>query len=207
MSKKISLGVLASGSGTNLQAIIDNVKSGKIDAEIEIVISDKANAYAIKRAEAAGINTAIIVRSGFNTKSEFEMAMVEKLHEAGVEIVCLAGFMRILSPTFLRAFPNKIINIHPALLPSFPGLHAQKQAFDSGVKVSGCTVHFVDEGTDTGPIIMQKAVSVEEGDTEETLADRILEQEHKIYSQAIDLYAKGRLEIRGRSVVIKKIDK
>ena len=202
MTKKISLGVLVSGGGTNLQSIIDNCQSKKIDAEIKVVVSDTADAYALTRAEKAGIPTAIHRRNDYSSKKDFEGAMIESLQSHGAQLICLAGFMRIISPDFLRTFPNRVINIHPALLPSFPGLHGQKQAFDYGVKVSGCTVHFVDEGTDTGPIIIQTAVPVKEGDTEETLAARILEQEHRIYSEAIQHYAEGRLEIKGRRVVI-----
>lgn len=204
MAKRLSLGVLVSGGGTNLQAIIDNSLSGKIDAEVKVVISDKANAFALTRAKKAGIPTAVHLRKDYSSKAEFEAAIVKTLKAHHVELVCLAGFMRILSPVLLGSFPGRIINIHPALLPSFPGLHAQKQALDYGVKVSGCTVHFVDEGTDTGPIIIQTAVPVLHGDTEESLAARILAQEHRIYSEAIQLFAKGRLEIKGRSVVISR---
>jgi len=203
MTKKISLGVLVSGGGTNLQSIIDNCQSKKIDAEIKVVVSDTADAYALTRAKKAGIPTALHRRNDYSSKKDFEGAMVESLQSHGAQLICLAGFMRIISPDFLRTFPNRVINIHPALLPSFPGLHGQKQAFDYGVKVSGCTVHFVDEGTDTGPIIIQTAVLVKEDDTEETLAARILEQEHRIYPEAIQLYAEGRLEINGRRVVIR----
>ncbi len=202
MTKKISLGVLVSGGGTNLQSIIDNCQSNKIDAEIKVVVSDKADAYALTRAEEAGIPTAVHNRNDYSSKEDFEGAIIESLKSHGAQLICLAGFMRIISPEFLRTFPNRVINIHPALLPSFPGLHGQKQAFDYGVKVSGCTVHFVDEGTDTGPIILQTTVPVKEDDTEETLAARILEQEHRIYPEAIQLYAEGRLEIKGRRVII-----
>jgi len=203
MTKKISLGILVSGSGTNLQAIIDNSLSGKIDAEVKIVIIDQKDAFALLRAKKADISYKVFSKKSFESKKAFEQAIIECLNEHNVDLVCLAGFMKILSPDFLRAFPGKIINIHPALLPSFPGLHGQKQALDYGVKVSGCTVHFVDEGTDTGPIILQKTVKVEENDTEETLSKRILEQEHKAYSEGIQLFAQGRLEIVGRTVVIK----
>lgn len=199
---KIKLGVLVSGSGTNLQSIIDHCLTGKIDAEIAIVIGDKPNAFALERAKKAGISTAVFRKKAFETKNAFEDATASCLEEHEVDLVCLAGFMRIFSPYFLRRFPGKIINIHPALLPSFPGLHGPKQAFNYGVKVSGCTVHFVDEGTDTGPIIIQETVPVEENDTEESLAARILEKEHLIYPRAIQLFAEGRLEIKGRRVVI-----
>ena len=202
MAEKISLGILISGSGTNLQAIIDNCAAGRIDAKIKVVISNKSDAYGLIRAEKAGIETEIHKRKNYGSKKDFEEAIAKALKKRNVDLVCLAGFMRILSPDFLRNFPGKTINIHPALLPSFPGLHAQKQAFDYGVKMSGCTVHFVDEGTDTGPIILQTAVPVKKDDTEETLAKRILIEEHKIYSHAIQLFAEQRLEIRGRRVVI-----
>lgn len=204
MPKKLALGILISGNGSNLQAIIDNSASGAIDAEIKVVISDNREAFGIKRAKKAGIETIVYKRSDFASKKEFETVIADTLKSHKVDLICLAGFMRVLSPVFLKNFPDKIINIHPALLPSFPGLHAQKQALDYGVKVSGCTVHFVDEGTDTGPIIMQSVVHVKPDDTEETLSERILEEEHRIYSEAIDLFAKGRLEIRGRSVVVCK---
>jgi phosphoribosylglycinamide formyltransferase-1 len=203
MTKNISLGVLVSGSGTNLQAIIDNSISGKIAAEIQVVISDNKSALALDRAKKAGIQTVVHPKSDYKTKAEFEAAIANTLKGYNVDLVCLAGFMRILSPKFVSEFRGKIINIHPALLPSFPGLHGQKQAHDYGVKVSGCTVHFVDEGTDTGPIILQTAVPVRETDTEESLANRILTEEHKIYSEAIGLFAEGRLEIQGRRVVVR----
>lgn len=203
MAGKLSLGVLASGNGSNLQAIIDNCRAGRIDAEVRVVVSDNKGAFALKRAEEAGIPSVVCLRKDHPSRDGFEGAIIETLRFYGIDLVCLAGYMRIISPRFLKAFPRRIINIHPALLPSFPGLHAQKQALDHGVKISGCTVHLVDEGTDTGPIIIQAAVPVEEGDTEETLAARILKEEHRIYSEAIQLFAEGRLDIRGRSVVIR----
>jgi len=203
MARQVPLGVLVSGSGTNLQSIIDNCRSHRIDAEIRVVVSDNRDAYALKRAESAGIPTAIHLRKDYTSRRDFESAFINSLTSHGVELVCLAGFMRIISPDFLKVFSNRIINIHPALLPSFPGLHAQEQAFHYGVKVSGCTVHFVDAGTDTGPIILQATVPVLEHDTAESLKARILEQEHQIYPRAIQLYAEGRLEIQGRHVVVK----
>jgi len=205
MAKKLIIGVLASGRGTNLQAIIDNVKSGKLpNVEIGCVISDNPDAKALERARRAGIPTYYIYPGEKRTvlDPEQEEKYIETLKKHGVELVCLAGFMRILKKRFLDAFPNRIMNIHPALLPAFPGLNAQKQALEYGVKVSGATVHFVDEGIDTGPIILQEAVKVEEDDTVETLADRILKVEHKIYSEAIKLFAEGRLKIEGRRVRI-----
>ena len=205
MAKKLIIGVLASGRGTNLQAIIDNVKSGKLpNVEIGCVISDNPDAKALDRARHAGIPAYYIYPGEKRTvlDPEQEEKYIETLKKHGVELVCLAGFMRILKKRFLDAFSNRIMNIHPALLPAFPGLNAQKQALEYGVKVSGATVHFVDEGIDTGPIILQEAVKVEEDDTVETLADRILKVEHKIYSEAIRLFAEGRLKIEGRRVRI-----
>lgn len=204
MAKKLSLGILVSGNGSNLQAIIDNIKSKKLAALIKIVISDNLDAYALRRAEAEKLPTAVFVRKKFRNRADFESTIANKIKDHGVQLICLAGFMRILSPWFLRQFPQKIINIHPALLPSFPGLHAQKQALDHGVRISGCTVHFVDEGADTGPIIMQTAVPIKEGDSVETLTERILAEEHKIYSKAIQLFVEDRLEIHGRHVVVRE---
>jgi len=209
MAKKLIIGVLASGRGTNLQAIIDNIKSGKLpNVEIGCVISDNPDAKALERARRAGIPAYYIYPGKKRTvlDPEQEEKYIETLKKHGVELVCLAGFMRILKKKFLDAFPNRIMNIHPALLPAFPGLNAQKQALEYGVKVSGATVHFVDEGIDTGPIILQEAVKVEEDDTVETLADRILKVEHKIYSEAIRLFAEGRLKIEGRRVRILSSD-
>ncbi|RKX71661.1 phosphoribosylglycinamide formyltransferase [candidate division WOR-3 bacterium] len=200
--KPLILGVLASGRGSNFEAIAKNCAEGKIDARIAILLSDNPNAKALERAKVYGIEARYVDPGPYKTKlsPEAEEEYVRILKEHGVELVCLAGFMRILKSHFLRSFPYRIMNIHPALLPAFPGLHAQKQAFDYGVKVSGCTVHFVDEGIDTGPIIIQRAVPVLEDDTAETLAARILAEEHKIYSEAIQLFAEGRLKIEGRKV-------
>ncbi len=201
--KKIPLGVLVSGSGTNLQAIIDASESGKIDADVRVVVSDVPDAKALERARKHKITAVAIERKDFESKVAFESEIVKAFGEHGAEFVCLAGFMRIIGDTLLRAFTNRIINIHPALLPSFPGLEGQKQAFDYGVKVSGATVHFVDEKTDHGPIICQAVVEVFEDDTVETLGARILEQEHIIYPQAIQLIAEGRVSVEGRRVHIK----
>lgn len=202
MQKKLKLGVLASGSGTNLQAILESCSSGKINAEVRIVVSDVARAGALERAKRSGVATAVHERSSYPSKKEHEAAMVADLKKRGVELVCLAGYMRIVGKGFLAAFPDRVMNIHPALLPSFPGLDAQKQAFDHGVKVSGCTVHFVDEMTDHGPIILQAAVPVLEDDSVGSLQQRILKEEHRIYSEAIQLYADGRLKLEGRRVRI-----
>jgi len=203
MAELLKLGVLISGNGSNLQSIIDNIEKGSIKALIKIVVSNNPDAYGLTRAKNHGIPFAIIKNGDYKSKEDFDTQLVNILKDNGVELVALAGFMRIISPILLKAFPGRILNIHPALLPSFPGLHGQKQAVDYGVKYSGCTVHFVDEGVDTGPIIIQSAVPVLDDDTEETLAARILKEEHKIYPQAINLFAEGRLEIKGRKVFIK----
>ncbi len=196
------LGVLVSGGGTNLQAIIDCIESGNLNAEICCVISNKADAYALTRAETHGIPALIHENSGFSDRRQYDAATVEILRGYSVELVVLAGFMRILSDTMVHAFPDAIINVHPALLPSFPGLHAQRQALEYGVRYTGCTVHFVDCGTDTGPIIMQTVVPVEENDTEESLSERIQKAEHLTLPAAIGLYADGRLAVEGRHVRI-----
>lgn len=203
MTTKLSLGVLVSGNGSNLQAIIDNCSSGDLAANVSVVISDNPKAYALTLAKKAGIPAHVFLRKEYLTKTEFEEAIISALKKYDIQLVCLAGFMRILSPVFLNAFPKKIINIHPALLPAFPGLHAQKQALEAGADKSGCTVHFVDEGTDTGPIIIQKEVPILGNDTEESLSNRILAEEHVLYSRAIKLLAEGKLEIDGRSVVVR----
>ena len=200
MSKKI--GVVVSGRGSNLQSIIDHIAEGKLNVEIAVVVSDHKEAFALERAAKAGIPTAIVERKGCKDKAEFEDKIDAALREAGAEVVVLAGFMRILTGHFISRWEHKIINIHPALLPSFKGLDAQGQAADYGVKVAGCTVHFVDEGTDTGPIILQKVVPVLDDDTEETLAARILVEEHKALPEAIQLWADGKLTIKGRKVYV-----
>lgn len=201
--EKLRLGVLASGRGSNLQAILDACQEGIIPAEVAIVISDKPGAYALERARLAGIPAHCLEPKSFNNKVEYEGAIAELLTSSGVQLVCLAGYMRLVGATLLQGFPGRIMNIHPALLPSFPGLHGQKDALDYGIKLSGCTVHFVDEGIDTGPIILQAAVPVLDDDTEEILANRILEQEHKLYPRAIKLFAQGRLVIEGRRVMVR----
>ena len=196
-------GVLVSGRGSNLQAVLDRIADGYLPLEISVVISDKADAYALERAANAGIKAVAVARKDCASKEEFEEKIHAALVEAGCELVVLAGFMRILSGDFVSKWQHKIINIHPALLPSFPGLDGQGQALDYGVKVAGCTVHFVDEGTDTGPIILQKVVPVLDDDTHDTLAARILEQEHIAMPEALKLWAEGKLEIIGRKVVRK----
>ena len=199
----INIGVLASGRGTNLQAIIEAIEEGRIDGKISIVISDNQDAFALKRAEQHNIETQYINFRKFKDREDYDKEIIKFLKEKKVELVVLAGYMRILTPYFIKVYKNKIMNIHPALLPSFSGLHAQRQAVECGAKVSGCTVHFVDEGVDSGPIILQKAVEVKDDDTEESLAERILKEEHQIYPQAIQLFSQGRLVIKGRKVFIK----
>jgi phosphoribosylglycinamide formyltransferase 1 len=201
--KRLRLGVLISGSGTNLQAIIDAIAARKLNAGIAVVISNRAGAYGLERAQRAGIRTVVIDHRGFPSREAFDQRMAEELRAAEVELVALAGFMRLLSPVMLRAFPNRIMNIHPALLPAFPGLHVQKAAVDHGVRFAGCTVFFVTEGLDDGPIIIQAVVPVYPDDTEQTLSARILAQEHRIYPRAIALFEQGRLEISGRRVLVK----
>jgi phosphoribosylglycinamide formyltransferase-1 len=200
--KKLQLGVLVSGSGTNLQAILDAAGQDRIDVEVRVVISNRPRARGLERARAAGVPTVVVSHKKFDGREPFEEALIAALGEHGVEWVALAGFMRVLTPRFLRAFPERVINIHPALLPAFPGTHGQRQALEYGVKVSGCTIHFVDEGTDTGPIIAQAVVPVLDDDDEETLAARILEQEHRIYPWVLQLLAEGRVVRDGRRVKV-----
>jgi phosphoribosylglycinamide formyltransferase 1 len=200
----INIGVLVSGRGTNLQAIIEAIEEGKIEGKIKIVVSDNLNAHALKRASQYHLETQYINYKEFKSREDYDKKVIETLENKEVELVVLAGYMRILSSYFIKAYQNKIISIHPALLPSFPGLRAQKQAVEYGVRISGCTVHFVDEGMDSGPIILQSAVEVSEDDTEGSLAERILKKEHQIYVQAIQLFSQGRLIIKGRKVIIKK---
>ena len=201
MAKEI-LGILCSGRGSNLQSIIDNIENGNINAEIKIVLTDKPNAMALTRAEEARIKALCVDRKKFETREAFEEELLKELKQAGVTLVILAGFMRLLSPLFVRAYEGRIMNIHPALLPAFQGAHAHRDVLAYGVKVSGCTVHFVDEGMDSGPIILQEAVPVKDNDTEETLAARVLKVEHKLYPEAIRLFTEGKLKIEGRKVKI-----
>lgn len=202
MTSPLPIGVLISGSGTNLQAIIESIQRGELAAAIKVVLSNRAEAYGLERARAQGIPTAILSHKDFSSREAFEAALVQVLQAHGVELVVLAGFMRLLSPFFIRAFPQRIMNIHPSLLPSFPGTHAQKQALARGVRITGATVHFVDEETDHGPIIIQAAVPVYPDDTEDSLSARILAQEHRIYPQAIQLYVENRLQVQGNKVVV-----
>jgi phosphoribosylglycinamide formyltransferase-1 len=199
MTKRI--GVLLSGRGSNFEALADSVASGRIpDAEIALVLSNREAAVGIEKAKARGLATRVIPSKGLERET-YDRQVVAAVHEAKVDLICLAGYMRLLSPYFVASFPRKILNIHPSLLPSFPGLEAQKQALDYGVKFAGCTVHFVDENLDAGPIIMQSVVPVEDGDTEETLSERILKEEHRIYSEAVKIVLEGKYKISGRRVL------
>ena len=202
MARQVPIGVLVSGSGTNLQAIIDEIAAKRLDAKIEVVLSNKADAYGLVRAKNHGIATEVLDHKQFPSREAYDQAVVDILRARGVELVVLACFMRLLSPVFVKAYSNRIMNIHPALLPSFPGLHVQKKAVDHGVRFSGCTVHFVNEECDEGPIIIQAVVPVFPDDTDEVLAARILKQEHRIYPRAIQLYAEGKLRVEGRRVLV-----
>ncbi|MCK4929313.1 MAG: phosphoribosylglycinamide formyltransferase [Methanosarcinales archaeon] len=198
-----NIAVLVSGRGSNLQSIIDNIENGTIPhTSVKVVISDVDGTYALERAQQHGIEAVFVDPNKYDNKTSFENEILRILSAHDIELVLLAGYMRVVGANLLETFKGRIINIHPALLPSFPGLHGQQQAFDHGVKVSGCTVHFVDEGVDTGPIIIQRCVPVLEDDTADVLADRILEQEHKIFPEAVRLFVQGKLIIKGRKVEI-----
>ena len=199
----VAAGVLISGAGTNLQALIDRIAAGRLDCAIRVVISNRAEAPGLVRAEAAGIPTQVIDHRRFASREDFDRALVDALRAAEVELVLLAGFDRLITHVLLDAYRLRVMNIHPALLPSFAGLHAQRQALDHGVKIAGVTVHFVDEQTDHGPIIIQGAVPVCAGDTEVALRDRILAVEHEVYATAIQLFAEGRLAVEGRRVIVR----
>ena len=194
------LGILLSGRGSNFEAIADSIQAGRLQAEIAIVISNRADAPGLESAKRRGLNAVLIPSKG-RVREEHDAEVVAALKQAQVDLICLAGYMRLLSPDFIRAFPNRIVNIHPSLLPAFPGMDAQKQALEYGVKVTGCTVHFVDEHLDHGAIILQKTVPVLAGDDAHSLSARILEQEHTAYSEAIGLLLSGEVEIQGRAVV------
>jgi len=198
----LNIGVLASGRGSNFQSIIDSIESGYIKGSIKLLVVDKADAYAIKRARKHGIDHVYMDPSEFDGMDAYYSAIVQKLNEKGVDLVVLAGFMRIVGRPLLEAFHMRVMNIHPALLPSFPGLEGQKQALDYGVRITGCTVHFVDEGVDTGPIIMQAAVPILPEDTEESLSERILKYEHRIFPKSIKLFAEGKIRVDGRRVQV-----
>src|SRR3954466_7838047 len=201
MSEKKKLGVLLSGRGSNFLAIADSIDAGRIpNAEIAVVISNKEDAPGVAAAKERALDARVIPSKG-KTREQHDAEMIKVLREKNVDLICLAGYMRLLSPEFVRAYPHKILNIHPSLLPAFPGLEAEKQALDYGVKVSGCTVHFVDEALDHGPIILQKTVPVLPQDDEHSLSERILKEEHKAYSEAIALVLGRRISVRGRHVV------
>ena len=194
------LGILLSGRGSNFEAIAESIQTDRLKAEIAIVISNRADAPGLESAKRRGLNAVLIPSKG-RVREEHDAEVVASLKQAQVDLICLAGYMRLLSPDFIRAFPNRIINIHPSLLPAFPGMDAQKQALEYGVKVTGCTVHFVDEHLDHGAIILQKTVPVLDGDDVHSLSARILEQEHTAYSEAIELLLSGEVEIQDRTVV------
>ena len=198
----LPLGVLASGRGSNLQAILDEIAAGRLDAAVKVVVSDVADAFALERARRAGVPAVFVDPRAPAGRRPTSSELSAVLREHGVELVVLAGYMRICGSTLLAAFPGRIFNIHPSLLPAFPGLRVQRQALEHGARFSGCTVHFVDAGVDTGPIVAQAVVPVLDADTEETLAARILRQEHRVYPHAIRLFAEGRLRLEGRRVLV-----
>lgn len=200
--KTLEIGVLASGRGSNFQAILDAIASGYLDARVALLVTDNPGAFAIERARRSGIEHLVVDPRDFPSKDVYFSRIADELKKRQVELIALAGFMRIVRKPLIDAFPDRILNIHPALLPSFPGLHGQGQAAEYGVKISGCTVHLVDEGMDTGPVIIQAAVPVRDDDTEESLSERILRLEHKIYPAAIRLFAEGRLVVEDRKVRI-----
>lgn len=200
MAGVITLGVLVSGSGTNLQAVLDAIAAGSLDARVAIVVSNVDGAHALERARAAGVETAVLEHAKYADRAAFDRALLELLRARGVEVVVLAGFMRLLTTWFLDAFPMRIVNVHPALLPAFPGVHSQRQALEHGVRIAGCTVHFVDAGTDTGPIIAQAAVAVREGDDEESLRLRILAREHELLPRVLQWIAEGRVSVEGGAI-------
>jgi phosphoribosylglycinamide formyltransferase-1 len=201
MAKMHRLGILLSGRGSNFMAIADNVAAGRIPAEIAVVISNRPNAPGLEEAVRRGLSTRMIPSKGLE-REQYDRQVVEVLRESEVDLVCLAGFMRLLSPYFVSAFPSRILNIHPSLLPAFPGLDAQRQALEYGVKITGCTVHFVDENLDAGPVVIQSAIPVLDEDTPDTLSARILQEEHRIYSEAINIVLSGCWRIEGRRVVV-----
>jgi len=201
---RLAVGVLASGRGSNLQALLDASAAPNYPARVVVVISDRETAPALDRARAAGVEALWVNPKDFADRPAYDAALVRELQGRGVGLVCQAGWMRILSSAYVDAFAGRALNIHPSLLPAFPGLHPHRQALEHGVKVSGATVHFVEEGVDTGPIVVQAAVAVEPGDTEATLAARILAEEHRLYPLAVRLFAEGRLEIVGRRVIVKE---
>ena len=194
------LAILLSGRGSNFEAIADSIRQGRLPARIEVVVSNLASAAGLEKARTRGLKTLVIPSRGV-PREDYDRSLIYELKRHRVELVCLAGFMRILGPVFVRAYPNRILNIHPSLLPAFPGLHPQRQALEYGVRFSGCTVHLVDEGVDSGPILLQAAVPVLESDDEESLAARILAEEHRLYPQAIGMLVRGEVRLEGRRVV------
>ena len=194
------LAILLSGRGSNFEAIADSIRQGRLPARIEVVASNLASAAGLEKARRRGLKTLVVPSRGV-PREDYDRSLVYELKRHGVDLVCLAGFMRILSPVFVRSFPNRILNIHPSLLPAFPGLHPQRQALEYGVRFSGCTVHLVDEGVDSGPILLQAAVPVLESDDEESLAARILAEEHRLYPRAIGMLIRGEVRLEGRRVV------
>jgi len=196
----IRVGVLASGRGSNFQALCETARQGGLGGNLTVLISDKPDAPALDIARRFGIEAVVVAASDYPTREAHEDAVAKVLETHAIGLICLAGYMRLLSPGFIRRFPRRILNIHPALLPAFPGLHAQRQALAHGAKVSGVTIHFVDEGCDTGPIVLQAAVDVKETDTEQTLSDRILKEEHRLYPEAVRLFCADRLKVSGRRV-------
>ena len=207
MARKVPLGILISGNGSNLQAIIDAVEKKRLDAEVRVVTSNRADAYGLVRAQKHGVPTEIVDHRKFPSREAFDQHLIERFKDRQVELVVLAGFMRLLSADFVHAFSNRIMNIHPALLPAFPGLHVQRKAVEAGVRFSGCTVHFVNEECDQGPIIIQAVVPVFSDDSEESLSARILKEEHRIYPKAIQLYSEGRLHVVGQRVLVDGLEK
>lgn len=201
MSKK-NIAILLSGRGSNFEAIYRAIREGEIDAKIGVVISNKEDARGLLKAKEFGLETIFLNPKEFSSREEYDLKLAEEIEKRNIDLICLAGWMRILTPSFVQRFRNRIMNIHPALLPSFPGLEAQRQALEYGVRFSGCTVHFVNEEVDAGPIILQAVVPVFQNDTVETLSERILREEHRIYPQAIELFVEGKLRIEGRRVII-----
>jgi phosphoribosylglycinamide formyltransferase-1 len=198
----MNIAVLCSGNGSNLQAIIDKSRSGYIPATVALVVSDNKDAFAIVRAKSAGIETLVLNPKDFKSREDFDREIVKHLKKKDISLVVLAGFMRLVSPYFVKEYKNRIMNIHPAVLPAFKGTHAVKDALEYGVRVTGVTVHFVDDKLDHGPIILQRSVDIRNGDTEEALLERVHQEEHKIYPEAVKLFAEGKLKIEGRKVKI-----
>jgi phosphoribosylglycinamide formyltransferase 1 len=202
MNSEGKIAVLISGRGSNMQSIVEACKRGYIHANVSLVLSNRAEAPGLEFARSENIEAVVLPHKAFPVREDYDRQVVDILHQKQIDLICLAGFMRLLSSVFVTAFPNRIMNIHPALLPSFPGLHAQRQAVEYGVKVTGCTVHFVDEGLDSGPIILQKTLEVKPDDTEETLSERLLPLEHATYVEAVKLFFENRVHVENRKVVI-----